>query len=907
VSTPKRVALVLVVNGDGQLLMGKRGDSGLYVVPGGGVEPGEEPKAAAIRELGEEAGLDVDSVSPIKVYPATPERPELHLFSALAPQGVTPHGRRDPDQEVPTEDWEWVDAKGGLPAKVMQHLHVPGDKNILPGIYDLRKAEVPCALCGRPAVARVRGASGRKRAACKEHVGRVLATHGEKVEAVEHLRKSEEAPAPQTEVQALLRHPDPRERALALKLASATPADVEHAALDKDPWVWRAALNHPVHGAHALATLAASNRDHDGNLLHVQHAELRANPGLAPEHLQAMHRAWRDDSGNDLNLHVRVHEMQQTAAHPRFPREGLGKSEQARGRLKSGSAQSTADASRETAMPHVGHLAEAWHRAGPKKEDDPAFHDLATNNEDYISPKAIYTLPVSGHEAPQRFMAKPYGERGDQLSGWGEATSQALYHAAGIGHLHQSSFVAPHGHGETAVPATVIHMVQGKTYNQAPQDAVKKPEFREDLARIALMDHATSQHDRHDGNLLVREDNGRPLAIDNAQAFSPMDLGFKHALGNRVSSLEAAKQLPWWRKASPDVRRALESRLSLIRDQHVRDGIARTFRGRADWLDQRAAEPVPNWAAPLSTPLAKSLAALPDEVGELNHAQNIPFSKDQMEGLHRELAAAPMPHASERRQHFEEQLNSPEAARAKPLKVTDVPAHAVSRKGGFLGIVRKAFYDSPAGHRYLVKGTHDAHHFGLGAWGEATSQALYHAAGIGHLHQHSHVSQINDPAGNTAHGTVVHVEHDAPTLDFARENDMDRAEQLYLHPQNDQKLRQIALMDAITDNYDRHGQNLLVRRDGSPLAIDNAKVFEQDMDHGTPVDESYPPLGLDASDAWRTTDGPNSETWRWYFQNKGRILAQMDKQLDLLPDRGFRDRTRQRFLDRLKRVEEYRR
>ena len=151
------------------------------------------------------------------------------------------------------------------------------------------------------------------------------------------------------------------------------------------------------------------------------------------------------------------------------------------------------------------------------------------------------------------------------------------------------------------------------------------------------------------------------------------------------------------------------------------------------------------------------------------------------------------------------------------------------------------------------------------------------------------------------------MEHDAPTLDFARENDLPRAEHLYLHPQNDQKLRQIALMDAITDNYDRHGQNLLIRRDGSPLAIDNAKVFEQDMDHDNPVDESYPPLGLDASDAWRTTDGPNSETWRWYFQNKGRILDQMDKQLDLLPDREFRDKTRQRFLDRLKRVEEYKR
>ncbi len=630
---------------------------------------------------------------------------------------------------------------------------------------------------------------------------------------------------------------------------------------------------------------------------------------LSPEHLQAMHRAWRDDSGNDLNLQVRVHEMAQTAAHPRFPHEGMVKSERARGRLKSGSSQSIGDASMETPMAHVGHLAEAWHRSGPQREDDPAFHDLATNEEDYLSPKAIYSLPVSGHELPQKFMAKPYGERHTPLSGWAEATSQALYHAAGIGHLHQDSFVAPHGQGETAIPSTVIHMVRGKTYDRAPLDTIKKPGFKADLARIALMDHVTSQSDRHDGNLLVREENGKPLAIDNAQAFGMAQYGFKKALRGRVSEDEAAKALPWWKSVSPDVRRALESRLVLVKNPTHRKQISDMFRHRADWLDQRAAEPTPNWKADMqleTAHLGKSLAAIPSEEGRMNHRENVPFSPEKMETLHRELAAAPMPHASERREHFETALNGSEAV-AKPLKVTDLPAHAVSNKGGLLGAVRKAFYDSPAGHRYLVKGTHDAHYFGLGAWGEATSQALYHAAGIGHLHQHSHVSEIHDPVGNSAHGTVIHVEPDAPTLDFAMEHSIGRANQLYSHPQNDQKLRQIAMMDAITDNYDRHGSNLLIRRDGSPLAIDNARVFEQDMDHKNPIENlAAEPLGMQ-SDAWQSTDGPNSETWRWYYSKKPDILRAVDKQLDLLPDRDFREKTRQRFLDRLKRVEEYRR
>jgi len=48
----------VVVHEDGTLLLGKRADNGLWAIPSGILEPGEQPAHAAVREVLEETGID---------------------------------------------------------------------------------------------------------------------------------------------------------------------------------------------------------------------------------------------------------------------------------------------------------------------------------------------------------------------------------------------------------------------------------------------------------------------------------------------------------------------------------------------------------------------------------------------------------------------------------------------------------------------------------------------------------------------------------------------------------------------------------------------------------------------------------------------------------------------------------
>src|SRR5262245_58901143 len=63
----------IIVTGEG-LLLERRADNQLWGLPGGGVEPGESVRAAVVREVREETGLEVSPGRLIGVYSA----PENH-------------------------------------------------------------------------------------------------------------------------------------------------------------------------------------------------------------------------------------------------------------------------------------------------------------------------------------------------------------------------------------------------------------------------------------------------------------------------------------------------------------------------------------------------------------------------------------------------------------------------------------------------------------------------------------------------------------------------------------------------------------------------------------------------------------------------------------------------------------
>src|SRR5579863_424760 len=61
-------ASVSVVNESGRLLLGKNAENGHWVIPGGAIDPNEEPATAAVREFYEETGFLVAITGLVGVF-----------------------------------------------------------------------------------------------------------------------------------------------------------------------------------------------------------------------------------------------------------------------------------------------------------------------------------------------------------------------------------------------------------------------------------------------------------------------------------------------------------------------------------------------------------------------------------------------------------------------------------------------------------------------------------------------------------------------------------------------------------------------------------------------------------------------------------------------------------------------
>lgn len=82
-----RVAAAALIDANGRVLLARRPEgktmAGLWEFPGGKIEAGEAPKAALVRELKEELGIDVRPGALYELSVASHEYPEFHLLMTL--------------------------------------------------------------------------------------------------------------------------------------------------------------------------------------------------------------------------------------------------------------------------------------------------------------------------------------------------------------------------------------------------------------------------------------------------------------------------------------------------------------------------------------------------------------------------------------------------------------------------------------------------------------------------------------------------------------------------------------------------------------------------------------------------------------------------------------------------------
>jgi hypothetical protein len=740
-----------------------------------------------------------------------------------------------------------------------------------------------------------------------------------------------------SEVKTLLKHPDPRERALALKLNSISPQDLAIAILDPDPLVWQQVFAHPS-ASHALDVLSCVNRDAAGNPLHDRHLLLLADPRCTKHHIENMHRATAEDAY--LPIDVQAHQL-------KFLEEALAKTE-----ILEGDYDPTEKHIAHSKEPQLHpELATIYHNAtklGPlKREDEDLYKEGGSS-------KAIYKINNN------KFIVKPYlatalGE--NQFQGWNEGSSQALYHAAGLGHLHQKSFLGMHDNGEGyKLPVTVIHVEKAKPVHQISEEELKnKPisaeQRKQDAQKIGVMDFLNGEVDRNVKNLMVRED-GSLFAIDHGMSFSyfPNNDGTytptkkqgthlpkftsratSHFVGslnhptNPLGGQDYHKTIKeWWPTVAENVKNEFNKRLELIKDPIQKQELTEGFNARHQWLNNAA-----------NSDYDQFLESLHKSLGEadfLHDQHKMNQATSGIGGVHEKLMKAHPPTINAGVKHFESAINNnPYLVEAKKMQ------------GQTAGLQPKAVYEA-GNKKYLVKPAKESS-TNLGAWNELTSQALYHAGGIGHLHQKVHATVGKTVTGRAepAHALAVHMEDDAIPLSDAEgwtnghgkkyePKDLKRATLTKSNPQHMQSLKQIGLMDYVTSNRDRHGFNIVLKPDGSPIAIDHSRAFEFDRMHaygnetpntfknmanedenGIRTDPShqnrwFQGVGHIVSDSHAATTGgaPDQETWKWWDQAKPAMINKFKEHVAMLPGAQVRQKMINSFMARMDNIEKMR-
>jgi hypothetical protein len=217
-------------------------------------------------------------------------------------------------------------------------------------------------------------------------------------------------------------------------------------------------------------------------------------------------------------------------------------------------------------------------------------------------------------------------------------------------------------------------------------------------------------------------------------------------------------------------------------------------------------------------------------------------------------------------------------------------------------------------------------------WAEMTNQALFHAAGMGHMHQKVHVAEHNmGPGFENEPGLVVHMEpHMSEVADMEPE---------HWHPSVLHDTTKIALMDYLGNNLDRHGGNLLIRNPAKHdpakhasrvMAIDHGRNFQYKSKTKYPQSElemGAPPESLledslstyfanpgiarvsqhSSSDGGPRVSSPGHFTGmvqQWWPSVRQNVVATMHHQLKGLKDQGHRSHIWKNFMERVNKLDD---
>ncbi len=115
-ATPRRSAILLAIDDDGRvLLVGQGGGpfAGEWLLPGGGLEPGESFEDALAREVLEETGLNVEDARELRRYDVRGTREPFHLRVHM----YAGKARGEPRPGDPNEPsaWRHVDPRDAHP------------------------------------------------------------------------------------------------------------------------------------------------------------------------------------------------------------------------------------------------------------------------------------------------------------------------------------------------------------------------------------------------------------------------------------------------------------------------------------------------------------------------------------------------------------------------------------------------------------------------------------------------------------------------------------------------------------------------------------------------------------------------------------------------------------------------